>query len=140
MGADMCATALALRAERLPDWAAGAQAIDELTAEPLIWLADDLGFDPDLDMKQRLRCALENARRAVEGRDRECTQLRFGAWTLFVSGGMSTGDAPTDLYDHFALLDVSGVARSIGFDWPSAGHHQAPVAPFETAVSREGAS
>jgi hypothetical protein len=140
MGADMCATALALRAERLPDWAAGAQAIDELTAEPLIWLADDLGFDPDLDMKQRLRCALENARRAVEGRDRECTQLRFGAWTLFVSGGMSTGDAPTDLYDHFALLDLSGVAQSIGFDWPSAEQHLAPVVPAGTTVPRERAS
>jgi hypothetical protein len=136
----MCATALALRAGRQPDWAAGLEAIDELTAEPLIWLADDLGFNPDLDMKQRLRCALENARTAVEGRDRECAQLRFGPWTLFVTGGMSTGDAPTDLYDHFALLDLSGVAQNIGFDWPAAEQHQAPVARAGTAVPRERAS
>jgi hypothetical protein len=125
----MFATALAMRTGQRLDRAAGKQAIEELTLEMLSQLVDDFAPDDDVDMRQRLRDALQNAREAVEGWNRECATLSFGPWTLFVTGGMGSGDPPTDLYDDVAWLDASGVASSIGFAWPPETHPQKQVAP-----------
>jgi hypothetical protein len=127
MGADMCVTALALDAGDQPDWAAGEQAIKELTVEALMTLVDDFALDCNTDyMQERLREALKNARRAVEGWNRECVKVNFGRWTLFLTGGMSCGDLPTDLFDDLWLLSVSGVAAATGFGWPTTDTERAP--------------
>ena len=129
MGADMCISALACPFGTVLDWAAGRAAIDELSAERIADLVDEFGLDEG-NGRETLRSAFVRTREAITDWNRETTSVEFGDWTIYLTGGLSTGDAPTDLYYEFWMLDYAGIAKAIGFDWPTAAA-KPPSVPSE---------
>ena len=116
----MCIGVLVLAPSGWLDWELAEPAISALPEEMLGVLADDFGYDTDTDddTRVRLREAVAATRDAIEGWNRECTTLRYGTTTFWLTGGVSS-DSPTDLFDDFCLLDRSGIAQAIGFSWPA---------------------
>jgi hypothetical protein len=114
----MCVSMLVLRADREPSWFAGEQAIRELSEQELNQIADEYGCESSAEARERLYQALESAQNAIEHWNRECTSFRFGDTLWYLTGGLSTGDPPTDLFDDFELLHATRIAETIGFYWP----------------------
>ena len=119
MGADMFISALATRRGTDLDWDAAEPAICALDRQELERIADELGWGDDGDVAAQLRAAVQAAREALTGGSRELAILRVGDWDIYLTGGLSTGDTPTDLFDVFWALEVSGLDRVIGFSWPT---------------------
>jgi hypothetical protein len=117
MGADMFIAALAAPRGASLDWDAAEPAIRAFDREELGRIADELGCDDD-DVAEQLRAAVQAAREALAGGSRELDVLEFGTWDLFLTGGLSWGDTPSDLFDVFGALQASGLAYAIGFSWP----------------------
>lgn len=118
MGADMFISALAARRGTSLDWDTAELAIRALDRLELERIADELGWDEDDDdVAERLRGAVQAVRKALTGGSRELDVLEFGTWDIYVTGGLSWGDSPTDLFDAFWALDASGLATAIGFSW-----------------------
>ena len=138
MGADMCVSMLVLREGRKPVWFAGEQAIRELSEQELNVIADECGFESVVEVRERLYQALESAQNAIEHWNRECTSFRFGDTLWYVTGGLSTGDSPTDLFDDFELLHATHIAESIGFYWPP--NDQIPTRESREETRTEGPS
>ena len=121
MGADTFISALAVPRGASLDWEAAEPAIRALNRQELERIADELGWDEDNgDIAERLRTAVQAAREALTGGSRELDVLEFGTWDIYLTGGLSTGDTPTDLFDIFWALGSSGLDRAIGFGWPSS--------------------
>jgi hypothetical protein len=119
MGADMFISALATRRGTDLDWDAAEPAIRALDRQELERIADELGWGDDGDVAAQLRAAVQAAREALTGGSRELDVLEFGTWDIYLTGGLSTGDTPTDLFDIFWALGSSGLDRAIGFGWPT---------------------
>jgi hypothetical protein len=119
MGADMCVAILAVRSGTSLCWAAAENAIGDLSPEMIEQIGDEFGLDSET-IDEELRDALAAVRSAVEDWHRESTTVDFGDWRLLLSGGLSTGDGPTYLYDQIMLLETGGIAAAAGFSWPVA--------------------
>ena len=129
MGADVFITALAVHDDTTLDWDAAEAAITALSEERRGDLVDHLGFESDEDdeddenetTNQLLRQAVRDLRAALDGSGplrRELDHIRVGRWTIYLTGGLSTGDSPTALHDVFSALQVTGLDSAIGFSWP----------------------
>jgi hypothetical protein len=119
MGADTFIAALAAPRGASLDWDAAERAIRALGEKELERIADELGWEEgDDDVAEQLRAAVQAVREALAGGSRELDVLEFGTWDLFLTGGLSWGDTPSDLFDVFGALQASGLAYAIGFSWP----------------------
>ncbi len=122
----MFITALAVHDDITLDWDAAEATITALSEERRAALADHLGWgdgesEPDETANQLLRQAVRDLRAALDGSGqlrRELDRTRVGHWTIYLTGGFSTGDPPTDLYEVFSALEVTGLDMAIGFSWP----------------------
>lgn len=123
---------------RVPDWKAAETAISEMTygseeergpgeaGGPIFDAIDSFQADnnpteeqTDAYLREILLDNLRELRSALEGDDGEPLQSvdysEFGDYRVYVTGGHSFGDSPTELFDVIALLNDSGALRKAGF-------------------------
>lgn len=122
MGADLLLYAVPLVPE--PDWIAGAVQIVEVTRVGTDGTAvhgdalDNAGLDPDdtAEAQRLLTDDLAELRRVVEGgQRRDVTTLTLRGHDYLFTGGMSSGDTPTDFADVVNRLAWTGVLDACGF-------------------------
>jgi len=117
---DTLFASLPIHAGVSPDWNALDQALDAMSAdaltafEPDLYSIDPKEVDPE-QMRARLRKVATAVRSAIEGGSRELDVLTVPGWRIYVTGGASWGDAPTDLFEHFRDLSITGLAEAAGF-------------------------
>lgn len=116
MGSDLLLYYAPIPAE--PTWALGEERIAQLTAED----ADDAALSDDLDeARAQLLADLTELRRVVEGSAkgewtrRDIDVLTIGGREYLFTGGMSSGDTPTDFADVMNHLGQTGVLDAVGF-------------------------
>jgi len=131
MGADMCMAYLVWGRGRKPNWAAGERFIknnlkyDEENEEGALTVtaASELEFT-----QTQLRGFLNDVRDAYMGRRRDADHIEIGGCEVLLTGGMSWGDDPSDLYRSICNLDDTdgGILEAVGFhrvedkkDWGS---------------------
>lgn len=129
MGGDMLVACLVIPEGKKPDWAAGEAEIKRLAKLPRkAWPPEFLerhmqeDVDETLEGQERdemivtLSSDFNDARLAFDGKLRSATWLDVGGKRVLLSGGISWGDSPTEMYDTFDRLNDSGVAKAIGFE------------------------
>jgi len=115
MGADLFIAHLVIDKGKDPDWDAGVKAARA-------WEGDfqEDGWFCEFDTLQRVREELEKdvqiLRDAWTRHRRDATWLEVSGKLVFLTGGFSWGDPPTDLYDPMMRLIVSGVHAALGFE------------------------
>lgn len=82
--------------------------LDEFGEERLDWWAEKPSTleAKHLDVTHQLMLDLEST---VLTNNREVTEVTLGSTTWLCSGGLSSGDAPTDAYTPLQRLDASGI-------------------------------
>lgn len=123
MSADLLITALVLEEDREPDYEAAERAIAAVEGSDVLE-SDRFDEDPDEpDGLERIRAALRadlrELREAIEGY-LEIAEMNVRGATLYLTGGMSWGDGPTEVWDVIARLrSVRGVLTAAGFEHES---------------------
>ncbi len=123
MGADLLITALVVDENRELDYEAADRAIAALDA-PDILEPDFFDKDPDEpegleQIRALLRADLRELREAIEGYF-EIALVHIRGATVYLTGGMTWGDGPTEVWDVIARLRaVRGVLRAAGFEQES---------------------
>lgn len=121
MGMSMPIAALPIPDGVTPAWGALHEALDAMSDEQLAALEHDYlyfleGEELDAEsMRARLRQVAATVQGAIEGGSRELNELRVPGWRIYVTGGASWGDPPTELYEHFCDLGETGLAEAAGF-------------------------
>lgn len=127
MGAVFIASAISLPTGKTPDWEAGVRKVEALRTTPVSkWpeefredvLGDtieeeDASTSPDHHVFSDL---LELIDTLKDGSDQEIMELTYPERRIWISGGLSWGDAPTDGYLSIDRLITSGVAAAIGLE------------------------
>lgn len=137
MGADMCAATVWLAHGTEPDWPAAEKALAELTcpAEGFpkghqlnnTLLEDQILCDYEMeeantDKKRKeildgiLAGALAVFKGAVNGERRDLTWSTHAGWDVYITGGLTSGDVPTDCYEAISNLDGTGILEAAGFN------------------------
>lgn len=120
MGADLLLTALVIETGRAPDFDAARIAIEAVTSAQIEVPDEFWDEDPDSDVgleaiRHELRNSLDDLEAALQ-QSRELASLELRGATVYLTGGMSWGDAPTELFDTFTrLLAVPVVLAAAGF-------------------------
>jgi hypothetical protein len=121
MGADMLVTALVIDRGRQPDFAAARLAIDSIRASDIEIPDEFWDEDPDSDVgleaiRYQLRDSLTELEAALQ-QSRELTWFELRGASVYLTGGLSNGDAPTQLFDTFTrLYAVPAVLVAAGFE------------------------
>lgn len=121
MGADLLITALVIEAGRTPDFDAAHAAIETITSAQ-IEIPDRFGdHDPDTDAGlDAIRCQLRDTLGELEAalrKSRELASFELRGVTVYLTGGMSWGGAPTELIETFdRLWAVPAVLVAAGFE------------------------
>lgn len=132
MGMDLLIAALATTSPAALDWDAGRNAIDTVDMDVLLerWPdapyhlpgAPDSYDDGELHdaLRRFLRQQVDALQAAWTDGGRDQSTLMFGPWTIWLSGGASWGDSPSDTFDAVhALSYAPEVEQAIGFSWPA---------------------
>ncbi len=120
MSADFLLAALVIDSDRRPDFVAGRVAIAKLGSDDVEQPEEFLDHDPEMSegmaaIRAALGGDLTNLERAFGGREVDLIEVR-GA-TVYITGGMSYGDAPTELFETICRLRaVRGVLSAAGFE------------------------
>lgn len=123
MGADLIVTALAAETNKTLDWD---QVDNALAGMTLRQLNDGLDYavgdtyDTEDEARAEVRRIFKELKETLEEEPRDLTTLHVRGLTLYVSGGMSWGDMPTDasmVLDNASQFDP--VLQAVGFctDW-----------------------
>jgi hypothetical protein len=121
MGADMLVTALVIDRGQEPDFAAARLAIDAIRSSDIEIPDEFWDEDPDTDLgleaiRHQLRDSLTELEAALP-QSRELTWFDLRGATVYLTGGLSNGDAPTELFDTFTrLYAVPTVLAAAGFE------------------------
>jgi hypothetical protein len=124
MGADLCLTYVTIRRDKKPNWDAGQAAINRLDKKWKAAVKRDPDFVPDEDtfggrdaedIISDLKADLSDLKEGVKGLRRDMTTIIVGIWDIYVTGGMSWGDDPTDLYAGLRRLYDAGIIKACGF-------------------------
>ena len=134
MGADLIIATLWIREDAKPDWEkaeAMAKAIrygeegesfPSVASEGAIY--DEIQHMPDDEAEARLQEALTDHLQlvrdavdnyATEDGRRDLTATQFAGWLVYVTGGMSWGDSPGDLFDSISELNQFELLEAAGF-------------------------
>lgn len=133
MGADMLHAALVIKHGRLPDFEAGRAAIERLSVTE-IENPDEFTDLPDpeteaglIALRTELRRCLDELEKAFDhGREFSWEEVR-GA-TVYITGGLSWGDSPTEAFELIGRLRaVRGVLSALGCENESPPRNPAPV-------------
>lgn len=126
MGADMMVAAIWMNQRKKPDFENGKKHIEKLKELPVLkWparIVTELGncFGTPLEpapLIETLLGNLESLELAWEGNHREATFIDVAKKRILVTGGLSWGDAPTDLFREIDHLVAAGVTKACGFDF-----------------------
>jgi len=120
MSADLLITALVVDEDRELDYEAADRAISALDGTDVLepdWFDDDPEEPEGLErIRASLRADLRSLREAIEGYF-EIAAMKVRGATLYLTGGMSWGDGPTEVWDVIARLrSVRGVLTAAGFE------------------------
>ncbi len=136
MGADMIVSTLWLPDGVEPDWEAAEKAAAEFTCPAEGFPPDSnlhgsliedvlLGdFDHHEAKTDRARKeivdgliggALKVVKAGVNGERRDLTWSQFAGWTVYITGGLSWGDTPTDCCEAITTLQETGILDAAGF-------------------------
>lgn len=121
MGADMLIASLVIGEGQRPEFKAAHRAVDALTAAEVVE-AEEFCDLPDLatseglrTLREDLHLRLDELERALDSREFTWTSVR-GA-TVYVTGGLSWGESPTEAFDVVdRLRAVRGVLAAAGFE------------------------
>lgn len=136
MSADMIAATLWIPENKNPDWQAAEEALAQFTCpedgfpadSPLSghWLEDEI-VDEYTDKEAKtnrerkaivdgiLSGALKVIRQAVEGHRRDTTYVIYAGWIVYITGGFSNGDVPTDTAEAIYKIGETGLLEAAGF-------------------------
>lgn len=123
MSADLLITALVIDEDRNVDYEAADRAISALDGSDVIEL-DRFDEDPDdanglEQIRVSLRADLRALREAIE-ENLEIAEINVRGATLYITGGMSWGDSPTEVSNTIGQLrSVRGVLAAAGFEHES---------------------
>lgn len=108
---------LPIPADKEPDWDRAEKWVAALTADELNELAVGHDWEAEGAKEQRAQLAqiLADFRKEIEG-SREVAVIQFLGHKLYLTGGLSWGESPTDAWDVFERAVAAGVARQAGFD------------------------
>ena len=121
MGADLLIASLVVERDRSLDFEAGRAAIDRLTPEDIF--EPDLYFDEDPQtgaglgaIRERLRAELDELKLGLS-HSREIGWIEVRGALVYLTGGLSYGDSPTELFETIdRLRAASGVLAAVGFE------------------------
>lgn len=121
MGADMLVSCFSepMDNEFKPDWDAARKWIEDQSA---VWIKTDtlpreidwMG-DPE-DAGKQLLGYLETVQQAYEAGSRELTSLEFPPYRIHLTGGMSWGDDPSELFQPINILNELNLLDMCGFN------------------------
>lgn len=128
MGADMLIEAISLKKEQEPKWPDSVtrkHAIDYIKnyLERIVDFSnveaeEELEIESEIkDVISQLTDDMEEVKRQLSGDySREITSLSYPERDIWLTGGMSWGDEPTQLFDVFSRLWASGILEEAGFE------------------------
>ena len=122
MGADFIGAIVWLPNDQKPDWKAGQQAIQKLASMPMSdWPTDFVEFwaDENEDTKKAadvLQRDLECVQEHWDDGGRESGMVCVMGINILLTGGMSYGEAPTDLMDCINRLGSADVLEACGLN------------------------
>lgn len=137
MGAVMIAATIWLAEGTVPDWAAAEKALAEFECpadgfpkdHPLSdsWIGDTILMEyaeaeasTDEERKKVIdgifAGALKVVRQAVEGERHDLTWITTHGWRVYLTGGVTSGDLPTDTCEAIGTLDGTGILEAAGFN------------------------
>ncbi|WP_217924963.1 hypothetical protein [Miltoncostaea oceani] len=121
MGVAFLCTVARIDEDRAPDWAAAQEAIEAFSIETL---AEEDDRDPSLyvfndvtDEQARASLAsdLADFRSEIEGPGPMLAWVVVGGSRIYITGGMSYGDEPNELFGSMVRLEECGVLSAAGF-------------------------
>jgi hypothetical protein len=121
MGADLLITALVIDQDRAPDFDAAHAAINSVSAEQVEFPDEFWDHDPETDsgldaIRHELRASLSDLEASLQ-QSRELASLSIRGATIYLTGGLSSGDAPTELFETISRLwAVPAVLAAAGFE------------------------
>ena len=79
----------------------------------------DNGPGAEAKLQETIAAHLEVVKDAIDGYgtvdyNRELGATSFGGWMVYITGGLSGGDSPTDLWDSISALDQLGLLEAAG--------------------------
>lgn len=136
MSSAMIAATLWIPENKEPDWSAAQEALAKFTCPPDgfpeghdlkgSWLEETLlaDFEDDeatTDQERKkivdgtLAGALRVVREAVEGERNDTTWVKNAGWVVYITGGLSSGDTPTDTAEAIYMIGGTGILEAAGF-------------------------
>lgn len=136
MGADLLLMCAVIDADRSPDWAAAERHVESMAIEAFEENSDLLerfapeivecealtdddevpqGLEPE-PLRRQLHKDLAEFRVGVAGERRDIDYLEVRGARVYITGGSSYGDTPTDIWEPMARLDSAGALAAAGFD------------------------
>src|SRR4029077_8904977 len=102
MGADMVIVSLVIPEGHQPDFVAAHRAVNAVAAADIENPDEFYDVDPESEaglqgLRKDLHCQLDELEQALDGREFTWTTVR-GA-SVYVTGGLSTGDSPTEAFE-----------------------------------------
>lgn len=135
MGADLILCYVAVKRNQPLDWthvretfskyAADVYKGETTTLDSGEWEMFTEDLDPDEEIEVRLReleekvyVLIEELKDFIEGDSRDTTSFSVGEYNIYVTGGMSWGDSPSDTYDaiNFLFNFPNSVWQEAGFE------------------------
>ena len=125
MGADLCLEYVTIKQSKKPNWAKGTAAIKALEKkykkDPDAFEVDEYTFGPEMDGSEMIGLLKSDFADLKQGvrtlQHRDLTRITVGPYFAYVTGGMSWGDEPTDLYGSINRLTAYGITKACGFDF-----------------------
>lgn len=136
MGADMLVYSLWIREDTNPDWTRAEEAVKALSwgtnGDGLPKLAEEGiaftqlegehpdGPEADKALRELVGDELAVLKKAIDNYGtreghREIARIGFDGWTVYITGGLSWGDRPTELSQTFDLLEELEITDAAGF-------------------------
>lgn len=137
MGADMIAATIWLAQGTEPDWEKAETTLagftcpaggfpedhdlsDTIVEDMILGEYEDKEASTDKQRKEIvdgiLKGAYQVVKDGVEGKRRDMTFSVFAGWVVYISGGLSWGDAPTDAEEAIRNLSGTGILEAAGFN------------------------
>lgn len=143
MGSDFFLAFVGIKKDAEPDWPAAESLVEKMRETHLsewrktfkdiqdlenLFYSTDIPLDgyssksdPDMNDRMsicdRVRRCLNDVRRAWENGTRDSTVIQIQEVDYLFSGGMSSGDPPSDMYIEINLFIESGLAKAAKFEF-----------------------
>ena len=125
MGADLCLEYVTIKQSKKPNWAKGLAKIKALEKKyktnPEEFPVDEDTFGPEADGAEVIDILKSDFIEFKEGikklQRRDLTRITVGPYYAYITGGMSWGDEPTNLYGAINRLCAYGITKACEFNF-----------------------